>query len=578
MDDPIGKVVWMAMQSLYRRYRPRRFAELRGQEHVVRALRNAVINEREGQAYLFSGPRGTGKTSTARILAKVLNCQNPADGEPCCICASCLAVDNGTSYDVLELDAASNNGVDEIRDIIETASTLSPGRHRVFILDEVHMLSKAASAALLKTLEEPPPNVVFVLATTDPQKVTETIRSRVQHLVFHLLSVDELEKYVRWVMQDADLTVNQDAIEWVVQEGNGSARDTLSALELVVAGGGTVEASISLDEFLEALIERDQGRALAAVAFAIQQGLDPRNLADDLVRALRDAFLSLMSPELLQVPQGRAEEISLQALRLGAAMTVRAMEVLGTALVDMRHAPDPRLLLEVAVVRLASPALDDSMGTLMTRLQILEDAVRDLKENGMTALPPAPVDPATGRAMVGGRAVAQDITAPIAPVARVAATPATPTTPITSAAPTTSVAPAEIWPQVLLSVKQIVKAIYNPTSIVAVDGNVVTIAAPNTSHMARCKAHIEDIETAISKLCGAKYTVQLTADATASRGIERPSKEAIRTIVDEVKEDPYTPIDPALLIEGPANISVSVDRLKGVFPGATIVPDDKKKK
>lgn len=566
------------MQSLYRRYRPRRFAELRGQEHVVRALRNAVINEREGQAYLFSGPRGTGKTSTARILAKVLNCQNPADGEPCCICASCQAVDNGTSYDVLELDAASNNGVDEIRDIIETASTLSPGRHRVFILDEVHMLSKAASAALLKTLEEPPPNVVFVLATTDPQKVTETIRSRVQHLVFHLLSVDELEKYVRWVMQDADLTVNQDAIEWVVQEGNGSARDTLSALELVVAGGGTVEASISLDEFLEALIERDQGRALAAVAFAIQQGLDPRNLADDLVRALRDAFLSLMSPELLQVPQGRAEEISLQALRLGAAMTVRAMEVLGTALVDMRHAPDPRLLLEVAVVRLASPALDDSMGTLMTRLQILEDAVRDLKENGMTALPPAPVDPATGRAMVGGRAVAQDITAPIAPVARVAATPATPTTPITSAAPTTSVAPAEIWPQVLLSVKQIVKAIYNPTSIVAVDGNVVTIAAPNTSHMARCKAHIEDIETAISKLCGAKYTVQLTADATASRGIERPSKEAIRTIVDEVKEDPYTPIDPALLIEGPANISVSVDRLKGVFPGATIVPDDKKKK
>ena len=565
----------MAMQSLYRRYRPRRFAELRGQEHVVRALRNAVINEREGQAYLFSGPRGTGKTSTARILAKVLNCQDPADGEPCCICASCLAVDNGTSYDVLELDAASNNGVDEIRDIIETASTLSPGRHRVFILDEVHMLSKAASAALLKTLEEPPPNVVFVLATTDPQKVTETIRSRVQHLVFHLLSVDELDKYVRWVMQDADLTIDQDAIEWVVQEGNGSARDTLSALELVVAGGGTVEASISLDEFLEALIERDQGRALAAVAFAIQQGLDPRNLADDLVRALRDAFLSLMSPELLQVPQGRAEEISLQALRLGAAMTVRAMEVLGTALVDMRHAPDPRLLLEVAVVRLASPALDDSMGTLMTRLQILEDTVRDLKENGMTALPPAPSNPTTGRAMVGGRALAPDITAPIAPVARVAATPATPAAP---AALSTSVAPAEIWPKVLLSVKQIVKAIYNPTSIVAVDGNVVTIAAPNTSHMARCKAHIEDIEAAISKLCGTKYTVQLTADATASRGIERPSKDAIRTIVDEVKEDPYTPIDPALLIEGPANISVSVDLLKGVFPGSAIVPDDKKKK
>ncbi len=557
----------MAMQSLYRRYRPRRFAELRGQEHVVKALRNAVINEREGQAYLFSGPRGTGKTSTARILAKVLNCQNPTKGEPCCVCDSCLAVDNGTSYDVLELDAASNNGVDEIRDIIETASTLSPGRHRVFILDEVHMLSKAASAALLKTLEEPPPNVVFVLATTDPQKVTETIRSRVQHLVFHLLSVEELDKYVRWVMQDANLVVTQEAIEWVVQEGNGSARDTLSALELVVAGGGTVETSVSLDEFLEALIERDQGRALAAVAFAIQQGLDPRNLADDLVRALRDAFLSLMAPELLQVPKSRVETISIQALRLGAAMAVRAMEVLGTALVDMRHAPDPRLLLEVAVVRLASPALDDSMATLMARLMTLEETVRDLKENGMTTLPPAPFNPATGKVAVGGRAMAPS-TSTQAPV----------NADVPAASPVSTASPAEIWPKVLVSIKKITQAVYKSTSIVSVDGNIVTIAAPNTSHMDRCKNYIGEIEAAISKLCGSAYLVRLTADATASRGIERPSKEAIRTIVDEVKEDPETPIDPALLIEGPANISVSVDVIKGVFPGAIVVSDDKKKR
>ncbi|MHB1090542.1 MAG: DNA polymerase III subunit gamma/tau, partial [Ilumatobacteraceae bacterium] len=181
----------MAIQSLYRRYRPRRFAELKGQEHVVRALRNAVINHREGQAYLFSGPRGTGKTSTARILAKVLNCEVPKDGEPCGICNSCVAIDSGISYDVLELDAASNNGVENMRDLIERSSLGNPGRHRVFILDEVHMLSKPAEAALLKTLEEPPPHVVFVLATTDPQKVSETIRSRTQHLQFHLLPISE---------------------------------------------------------------------------------------------------------------------------------------------------------------------------------------------------------------------------------------------------------------------------------------------------------------------------------------------------------------------------------------------------
>ena len=168
----------MATQSLYRRFRPRKFSELYGQEHVVRALRNAVINGREGQAYLFSGPRGTGKTTTARILAKVLNCESPTDGEPCCACDSCRAVELGNSFDVLELDAASNNGVQEIRDLIDSAALASPGRHRVFILDEVHMLSKGANAALLKTLEEPPEHVVFVLATTDPQKVPETTSSR----------------------------------------------------------------------------------------------------------------------------------------------------------------------------------------------------------------------------------------------------------------------------------------------------------------------------------------------------------------------------------------------------------------
>src|SRR4051812_38885574 len=195
----------MATQSLYRRYRPRRFSELKGQYPVGKALRDAVREGREGQAYIFSGPRGTGKTTTARILAKVLNCANVIDGEPCCQCESCLAVERGTSYDVHELDAASNNGVDAMRDLIERAALGTPGRHKVYILDEVHMLSKAAEATLLKTLEEPPAHVVFVLATTDPQKVSDTIRSRTQHLRFHLLAPDALAEHVRWVATDAGL-------------------------------------------------------------------------------------------------------------------------------------------------------------------------------------------------------------------------------------------------------------------------------------------------------------------------------------------------------------------------------------
>ncbi|MEK7423017.1 MAG: DNA polymerase III subunit gamma/tau, partial [Actinomycetota bacterium] len=228
----------MATQALYRRYRPQRFSEIRGQEHIVRALRNAVINHREGQAYLFSGPRGTGKTTSARILAKVLNCEQAENGEPCCECDSCVAVQRGTSYDVHELDAASNNGVDAMRDLIEKASLGTPGRHKVYILDEVHMLSKQAEAALLKTLEEPPPHVVFVLATTDPQKVSETIRSRTQHLRFHLLPMDELEAHIRWVVEDAGLVVSEAAIEASLEQGGGSARDTLSALELAASAGG----------------------------------------------------------------------------------------------------------------------------------------------------------------------------------------------------------------------------------------------------------------------------------------------------------------------------------------------------
>ena len=250
----------MATPSLYRRYRPRRFAELKGQDHVVRALRDAVAGGREGQAYLFSGPRGTGKTSSARILAKVLNCANPVDGEPCCECDSCLAVERGTSYDVHELDAASNNGVDAMRDLIEKAALGTPGRHKVYILDEVHMLSKAAEAALLKTLEEPPPHVVFVLATTDPQKVSDTIRSRAQHLRFHLLPADTLAEHVRWVVADAGLDLDEAAIDAALAQGAGSARDTLSALELIANAGGASADAPSFDEFVDALSEHDPAR------------------------------------------------------------------------------------------------------------------------------------------------------------------------------------------------------------------------------------------------------------------------------------------------------------------------------
>ncbi|HEY4948344.1 MAG TPA: DNA polymerase III subunit gamma/tau, partial [Acidimicrobiales bacterium] len=239
-------------QSLYRRFRPSTFGEVRGQDHVVLALRNAVRDGRVAHAYLFSGPRGTGKTSTARILAKALNCIDLQDGEPCGVCASCVEITKGTSLDVHELDAASNNGVEAMRDLVSRAALGTPGRQKVYIVDEVHMLSTAASNALLKTLEEPPAHVVFVLATTDPQKVLPTIRSRTQHFEFRLLGPETLGELLAQVRQDAHLDVPDEALDLAVRRGRGSARDALSVLDQVAASDAVDDDLPELDEVVEA--------------------------------------------------------------------------------------------------------------------------------------------------------------------------------------------------------------------------------------------------------------------------------------------------------------------------------------
>jgi DNA polymerase-3 subunit gamma/tau len=583
----------MATQSLYRRFRPRKFSELYGQDHVVKALRNAVINGREGQAYLFSGPRGTGKTSTARILAKVLNCAAPVDGEPCCECDSCKAVELGTSYDVLELDAASNNGVQEIRDIIEAAALTSPGRHRVFILDEVHMLTRGAEAALLKTLEEPPAQVVFVLATTDPQKVSDTIRSRVQHLQFHLLPVDELKKYVQFVIKEADLTVDADSIDLVLRQGGGSARDTLSALELVVSGGGEPEVALHTEDIITSLVARDHAAALGAVARAMQQGRDPHTYAQDVVRTMRDCFLSLMSPELVQLPADRIAELTRYAQDMGVQRIVRIMETLGSTMVEMRHAPDARLLLEVAVVQLASPVFDDSAENLLARISQLEDAVKTLRENGIAAaLPQAPINPATGRAKIGGHAgntapvavPAADATPVIAVVAEPAAVtkeipvpaqaeaPATPAEPATTSVGTAD--PAQMWPQITDAMRGLAKAMFKPAVVQSVDGKKIMLRLPSNTPMKRAQEQLPTVVEAIKQVCGATFVVTLVqADPTAPGGMTRPviAEPEVRTIVDDVAADPFAEIDINDTVLAVDAVDPLLAALHDTFPGGSII-------
>ena len=362
----------MAFQSLYRRFRPQRFIDVRGQDHVSHTLRNAVRDGRVAHAYLFSGPRGTGKTSSARILAKALNCANPDLGEPCGVCTSCVEIAEGRSLDVLELDAASNRGVEAMRDLVSRANLGTPGRWKVYIVDEVHMLTTEASNTLLKTLEEPPGHVIFVLATTEPQKVLPTIRSRTQHFEFHLLSVDVLTDHLRWVCEQAGLDIPDELLRLVAKRGAGSARDALSKLDQVAAAGGIDDAGPSTDEVVEALCERDLGRALVAVAERVGAGHDPRRLAGELLEHLRQAFLATVARGLVGLPDDEVAHMESQAARMGRAAIVRAMEVLGDALIAMRDAPDTRVLLEVSLVRLCRPEADVSPAAMLERIERLE--------------------------------------------------------------------------------------------------------------------------------------------------------------------------------------------------------------
>ncbi|HEY6317917.1 MAG TPA: DNA polymerase III subunit gamma/tau, partial [Acidimicrobiia bacterium] len=380
----------MAYQALYRTYRPQRFSELVGQEHVTHALRNAVREDRVGHAYLFSGPRGTGKTTTARILAKALNCTNlGADGEPCGECEPCRAIAAGTFLDLFEIDAASKRKVDDARDLREQLSHKGFGGQRtVYILDEVHMLTKESANTLLKSLEEPPAHVVFVLATTNPEEVLPTIRSRTQHFQFTLLTTEQLVARLADLLGREHIEYDPAALETIALAAGGSARDAESLLDQAIAGAdGRLDADRVAEVFgstpfarraavLEAIADEDTARALLSLDALLEAGHDSRRVAEDLLVAARDTFLLTAGAGRVQVQVPAADQARLTELgeRLGNAAMVRMVETLGQAIVDMRgvDAADPRLVLEVALVRLSRRDAGPPIQTVVERIERLE--------------------------------------------------------------------------------------------------------------------------------------------------------------------------------------------------------------
>ncbi|MFN2560812.1 MAG: DNA polymerase III subunit gamma and tau [Jatrophihabitans sp.] len=583
--------------ALYRKYRSSTFAEVIGQDHVTVPLRQALAANRINHAYLFSGPRGCGKTSSARILARSLNCIQGPTPDPCGVCDSCteLAPNGPGSIDVIEIDAASHGGVDDARDLRERAF-FAPVRDRfkVYIVDEAHMVSNQGFNALLKLVEEPPDFLVFVFATTEPDKVLTTIRSRTHHYPFRLIPPTVMRAHLETICTAEGIAVEPAVLPLVVRAGGGSARDSLSILDQLLAGAGpdgvTYSSAIALlgvtdgallDDMVDALAAGDAAGVYGTVDRVVEAGHDPRRFSVDLLDRFRDLILLDAVPDagergLIDVPQDQLAHMANQALRLGGASLTRYAEIVHTALIEMRGTTAARLVLELLCARMMLPDASTDAAAVLQRVERLERrlAVAGDSASAVTNAPKQadkPVTPAKAASKpsvpagpAAERAHEAQPTATVRPEAteRPPAVAATAPAPATESATTPVTAPSttpgdpgvldanalrRLWPEVLEVVKltsRRTRALLDNAQITEVSGELVTLAAPGAlAKMIGDDSNTSVLRAALTKIVGGEWKISVDgAPVAASAGeATRPGGAAPAEEPDPRDDAEYEP-------------------------------------
>ena len=524
----------MAYLVLARKYRPQRFGEMTGQEHVVRTLSNALARDQLAHAFLFTGPRGVGKTTAARLVAKAVNCEKGPTAEPCGACTPCVEIAEGRAVDVVEIDAASNNGVDNVRDIVEAVKYRpARDRYKVFVVDEVHMLSQGAFNALLKTLEEPPPHVLFVLATTDVHKVPETIVSRCQRFDFKRLGMQEIAAQLGKVAGAEGMRLSAAALALVARQAEGGMRDALSLLDQIRAACGDAPSDAEVAEALgtvdaaavsrigAALVRRDGAAVLAEVEALDARGLETRRVAEEIVRHLRNVVVARLAPGApLDLSDAELSEVRAQADGADPAQLTRLFDVVQRAVVDVKLSEQPRYALEVALLKGVFLAPGAEVSELIGRLEALSGgALPPAGGGGPGVRPTSTRSPASTATATPDREVAAFGT----PGCAAGPAPASPADPPGDPAG----APADVWRAAVAEIEKVsplAAPALKQATLLAVREGAVAIQLPQGLYATTAERRRGEVEAAFARFFGRPMRLEIAiGPAAPGETAESPS-------------------------------------------------------